>query len=82
MALAWLLHQPQVTSVIVGATRPEQLADNIAATQVSLRATELEQIDTASGLPSEYPGWMFELQGEYRRKQIAEALAPRNDTLP
>lgn len=73
VALAWLLHQPQVTSVIVGAKRPEQLADNIAATQVSLTAADLAQIDSCSRLPSEYPGWMFERQGEFRRKQLAES---------
>ncbi len=38
VALAWLLHQPQVTSVIIGAKRPEQLADNIGATQGRARA--------------------------------------------
>ena len=38
VALAWLLHQPQVTSVIVGAKRAEQLADNIAATKVDADA--------------------------------------------
>lgn len=73
VALAWLLHQPQVTSVIIGAKRPEQLADNIGATEVTLSAAELEQIDNCSRLPSEYPGWMFERQGETRRKQLAEA---------
>ena len=77
VALAWLLHQPQVTSVIIGAKRPEQLADNIAATQVKLSAAELQQIDQASRLPAEYPGWMFERQGEFRRKQLADALSPR-----
>jgi aryl-alcohol dehydrogenase-like predicted oxidoreductase len=71
VALAWLLHQPQVTSVIVGAKKPEQLADNIAATQVTLSPEELARIGEASNLPAEYPGWMFERQGEYRRKQIA-----------
>ncbi|MFC5496842.1 aldo/keto reductase [Caenimonas terrae] len=71
VALAWLLHQPQVTSVIVGAKRPQQLADNIAAAGVRLGADELAQIDQASRLPPEYPGWMFERQGEYRRKQLA-----------
>jgi aryl-alcohol dehydrogenase-like predicted oxidoreductase len=76
VALAWLLHQPQVTSVIVGAKRPDQLADNIAATQVRLSPDELAQIDAASRLPSEYPGWMFERQGEYRRKQLAGAAHP------
>ena len=73
VALAWLLHQPQVTSVIVGAKRPEQLADNIAATDVILSAAELEQIDLCSRLPSEYPGWMTERQGEFRRVQLAAA---------
>jgi aryl-alcohol dehydrogenase-like predicted oxidoreductase len=73
VALAWLLHQPQVTSVIVGAKRPEQLADNIAATQVTLSAGDLAQIDSCSKLPVEYPGWMFERQGEFRRKQLGEA---------
>ena len=78
VALAWLLHQPQVTSVIVGAKRPEQLADNIEAAQVALSAEELGQINAASGLAAEYPGWMFERQGEYRRNQMAAALAPKN----
>lgn len=73
VALAWLLHQPQVTSVIVGAKKPEQLADNIAATKVSLSTEELARIDEVSRLPGEYPGWMFERQGEYRRKQIAQS---------
>src|SRR6478735_4478987 len=44
VALAWLLHQPQVTSVIIGAKRPEQLADNLAATKVALSADELAAV--------------------------------------
>jgi aryl-alcohol dehydrogenase-like predicted oxidoreductase len=73
VALAWLLHQPSVTSVIIGAKRQEQLADNIAATEVKLGASELERINNASNLPAEYPGWMFDLQGKYRRQQITGA---------
>ena len=73
VALAWLLHQPQVTSVIIGAKRPEQLADNLAATQVVLSAVELATLDEVSRLPAEYPGWMFERQGEYRRQQLVQA---------
>ena len=34
IALAWLLHQQAVTTVIIGAKKPEQLDDNIAATKV------------------------------------------------
>jgi aryl-alcohol dehydrogenase-like predicted oxidoreductase len=78
VALAWLLHQPQVTSVIVGAKRAEQLTDNIAATRLVLSAGEIEQINKVSNLPPEYPGWMFEMQGKYRQQQLAEALAPRD----
>jgi aryl-alcohol dehydrogenase-like predicted oxidoreductase len=62
IALAWLLHQPVVASVIVGAKTPEQLADNIAATDVRLSDQDLKALDAASRLPSEYPGWMFERQ--------------------
>jgi aryl-alcohol dehydrogenase-like predicted oxidoreductase len=73
IALAWLLHQPAVTSVIIGAKKAEQLADNIAATEVELAADELARLDAASALPAEYPGWMFTRQGEVRRKQLADA---------
>ncbi|WP_413706411.1 aldo/keto reductase [Ralstonia sp. Ralssp110] len=71
IALAWLLHQRAVTTVIVGAKKIEQLDDNIAATKVELTAEELAQLDELSKLPAEYPGWMLERQGEYRRGQLA-----------
>ena len=71
IALAWLLHQPHVTSVIVGAKRVDQLEDNIAATQVELSAADLDAIDKVSALPAEYPGWMLQRQGDLRRKQLA-----------
>ncbi|WP_280542270.1 aldo/keto reductase [Chromohalobacter sp. 11-W] len=73
VALAWLLHQSAVTSVIVGAKRVDQLDDNIAATQVALSQEELAELDAVSALPAEYPGWMFERQGDYRRQQLADA---------
>lgn len=70
VALAWLLHQPVVSSVIIGAKRQDQLDDNIAATTIRLSAEELQQLDAVSALPPEYPGWMLERQGEYRRNQL------------
>ena len=73
VALAWLLHQPQVTSVIVGAKRPEQLADNLGAVHLVLTDDELHALDAVSRLPAEYPGWMLERQGEYRRNQLRDA---------
>ncbi|WP_301308568.1 aldo/keto reductase [unidentified bacterial endosymbiont] len=71
IALAWLLHQKAVTSVIIGAKRVDQLDDNIAATDVRLSEEERKQLDAVSALPREYPGWMLERQGEYRRGQLA-----------
>ncbi|QDY71606.1 aldo/keto reductase [Qingshengfaniella alkalisoli] len=66
VALAWLLHQSAVTSVIVGAKRGDQLEDNIAATEASLTPDDLDALDAVTRLPAEYPGWMLERQGEYR----------------
>ncbi|WP_313387985.1 aldo/keto reductase, partial [Achromobacter aegrifaciens] len=73
VALAWLLHQQAVTSVIIGAKRVDQLDDNLAATAIRLTADELAELDQVSALPPEYPGWMHVRQGEYRRKQLSES---------
>ena len=73
IALAWLLHQRAVTSVIVGAKRPEQLADNLAATEVDLTTEELAALGKASELQREYPGWMLERQGELGRDLLAQS---------
>ncbi|MBC7799231.1 MAG: aldo/keto reductase, partial [Gemmatimonadaceae bacterium] len=59
IALAWLLHQRVVSSVIVGARRLEQLDDNLAATAIDLTEAELDTLDQVSALPAEYPGWMM-----------------------
>jgi len=72
VALAWLLHQPVVTSVIVGAKRIEQLADNIRATEVSLSTEDLLALDAVTKLPAEYPGWMLERQAQYRAPFAAQ----------
>lgn len=66
VALAWLLHQPVVTSVIIGAKRIEQLQDNIRSTEVVLTAEDLAALDSVRKLPPEYPGWMLERQSQYR----------------
>ena len=68
LALAWLLHQPAVTAIIVGASKMEQLEDNLKAIDVQFTDEELQQLDVASKLPAEYPGWMLERTGADRRK--------------
>ena len=50
MALAWILKDGKVTSVLIGASKPQQILDNIAAlNNTSFTAEELEAIDKASG---------------------------------
>lgn len=66
LALAWLLYQPAVSSVIVGAKRSDQLAENLSAVDIEITQDELARLDTVSKLPPEYPGWMIELQGTAR----------------
>ncbi|MEC0178099.1 aldo/keto reductase [Paenibacillus favisporus] len=59
IALAWVLNQPAVTSVIVGAKRPDQLQDNLEASGIVLTDDELARLDEVSRLPIEYPAWPF-----------------------
>ena len=69
IALSWLLHQKAVTSVIIGAKKPEQLVDNIAATSVVLTSDDLAKLNEISALKAEYPAWMLERQARDRVPQ-------------
>jgi aryl-alcohol dehydrogenase-like predicted oxidoreductase len=55
MALAWVLRRPEVASAIIGASRPEQIADNVRAIGVTLPAEALERIDHAIGAVAVQP---------------------------
>ena len=72
VSLAWLLAKPVVTSVIIGAKRPDQLNDNIAAVDLKLTPDELARLDEVSTLPPEYPGWMIPFQGASRLDPTAQ----------
>lgn len=67
IALSWLLHQPVVTTIIIGANKPEQLSDNLKAVDVELTVNELTILNESSKLAPEYPGWMIERQGSDRK---------------
>src|SRR3954465_12071659 len=45
LALAWVLHRPNITAVIVGATRPEQVHENIKAAEVELSSDVIAAVD-------------------------------------
>ena len=69
LALAWVLSKPFVTSVIIGAKSQAQFEDNVAAGDVRLSAEHLAELDAASALAPEYPGWMMAWQGRGRRPE-------------
>ena len=72
VAIAWLLHQKVVTSVLVGAKRVDQLTDNLGAVDVSLSDADLEALDAVTRLPSEYPHWMIDMQAGFRAGLMAD----------
>ena len=45
LAIGWLASQPHVASVIAGATKPEQVEQNVSAAEWSLTAEELAEVD-------------------------------------
>ncbi len=49
LALAWVLREPNIASAIVGASRPEQVRENAAASGIELDAGTLAAIDAALG---------------------------------
>jgi aryl-alcohol dehydrogenase-like predicted oxidoreductase len=74
VALAWLLARPGITTVIVGARTDEQLADNLAAAELSLSEDELRRLEEVSRPPLLYPFW-------HQRKTAADRLSPADLSL-
>ncbi len=66
IALAWILSNKAVSTIIVGARKLEQLQDNISATQLVLDSDDLSLLNSVSELPVEYPNWMITMQSQYR----------------
>jgi aryl-alcohol dehydrogenase-like predicted oxidoreductase len=56
LALAWVLREPNVACAIVGASRPQQVEDNAAASGVELDAATLARIDEILGDSVSYEG--------------------------
>lgn len=62
IALAWLLDRPAVSSVIIGASRLEQLQENIGAASIRLEPEEMSALTGATEPVKLYPSWMIERQ--------------------
>ena len=74
VALAWLLHRPGVSSVIVGARIEAQLADNLAAADLKLSAEERARLEEVSRPPLIYPFW-------HQRASARDRLSPADLSL-
>jgi aryl-alcohol dehydrogenase-like predicted oxidoreductase len=74
VALAYVLGRPAVTSVVIGARTSEQLADNLAAADLSLTQEERAKLDEASRPPLLYPFW-------HQAKTARDRLSPADLTL-
>jgi len=77
VALAWLLSKPVVSSIIVGASKTQQLQDNLCALNMSLSAAELAELDSLTAPAAQYPGWFSERTVDLIHKK-ALALSPDN----
>jgi aryl-alcohol dehydrogenase-like predicted oxidoreductase len=58
VAIAWILANRAVTSVIIGAKKMSQLDDNLKSVDVVLSADDKKALDEVSALTVEYPAWM------------------------
>jgi aryl-alcohol dehydrogenase-like predicted oxidoreductase len=68
VALAWLAQKPAVTSVILGARTPEQLAQNLKAADLTLSPEEMARLDEASRPPiGDYPYGQKGIDQRHRR---------------
>jgi aryl-alcohol dehydrogenase-like predicted oxidoreductase len=61
VAIAWILANQAVTSVIIGARKISQLNDNLKATDVTLSAEDMKALDEVSKVTPAYPDWMDSL---------------------
>ena len=59
IGLAWLLSRPVVTSLLVGARDPLQLAQCVAAADIALSEDQMSRLDAVSALPPHYPDWII-----------------------
>ncbi|WP_043618166.1 aldo/keto reductase [Ensifer sp. ZNC0028] len=60
VAIAWLLSKRAVTSVLLGASKPHQLKDNLGAADLALTAAEISALDAETVPVPVYPNWFID----------------------
>ena len=64
VALAWVARRPGVSSVLIGASRAEQLQQNIGALDVVFSDDQRQRLDKVSANPAVNPYFIFDLPTE------------------
>ena len=64
VALAWVAARPGVSSVLIGASRADQLNENLAALSIVLSPEQQARLDQASAPPMLNPYFIFNLPRE------------------
>jgi aryl-alcohol dehydrogenase-like predicted oxidoreductase len=72
LALAWLLHQPAVTTVLFGSRSARQIRENLAAADIDLTTEESAQLNNINALKTEYPAWTQRLFARRRAQGVTQ----------
>ena len=75
-AVQWAARQPAIGSVIVGASKPEQLDETLKALDVPLSDAQMAALDAASALPEQFP-YSFFAQNQQTRIHGGVAVAAK-----
>ena len=77
VALNWIIRKAGVTSILIGARKTDQLADNLKAAEWSLSDEEIARLDEVSAVPARYPYAMHQMFMA-ERNPAAPLLPPLN----
>jgi aryl-alcohol dehydrogenase-like predicted oxidoreductase len=64
VALAWVANRSGVSSVLIGASRVEQLHQNVASLDITLSGDQLARLEKATALPMLNPYFIFQMPTE------------------
>jgi aryl-alcohol dehydrogenase-like predicted oxidoreductase len=85
VAIAWLLAQPHVSTVLIGASKMHQLEDNLGAATLQLSAAETQALDELTRPVPLYPAWYAQnigVDAAAKNALKAPAFAPREASPP
>lgn len=70
VALSWLLNKPVVSSILVGASKLQQLENNLKAVEVELSGSEMKTLDELTQPGISYPHWFVQNLADPKHKEI------------